>query len=464
MKVEKRRGREERQVLIGLIADDTVLGRVSREVKENPFPFQSRWANLICKWCCSYYDKYGKAPKKDIVSLFEKWAKKSPNEEMVSLVEQFLSECSQEYEREDLNSKFLIDLAGEYFNLVKLKKLAEEIEDATGAHRTSEALQLINDFTKIKVGREKEIDLLQDKQAIREAFAQGDEVLVKYPGALGRFFQHAFERDGFLAFMGPEKVGKSFWLLDVAWRAMLQRKRVAFFECGDLSQVQVLQRFAIRAARLPRYPGNVMLPKKIRRDSSGEIIVSKEKRKFEEGVSWRKAVKAFNSVARNKVKSKRSFFKLSCHPTVSLSVDNLKTILQTWEREQDWIPDLILIDYADILGPPSGVKEKREQINTNWQLLRALSQEYHCLVVTATQSDTASYGAGLLSMKNFTDDKRKFSHVTGMIGLNSQAEEREKGIVRLNWLVLRNAKFNSLRCVTVAECKDLANPAICSIF
>jgi flagellar biosynthesis GTPase FlhF len=38
-------------------------------------------------------------------------------------------------------------------------------------------------------------------------------------------FPTQFQRDGFIAFMGPEKSGKTTMLIDVAWRGVQQSRR-----------------------------------------------------------------------------------------------------------------------------------------------------------------------------------------------------------------------------------------------
>jgi hypothetical protein len=125
---------------------------------------------------------------------------------------------------------------------------------------------------------------------------------------------------------------------------------------------------------------------------------------------------------------------------------------------------VIVIDYADILANPPGFNESRDATNATWKHLRRLSQERHCLVVTATQADAASYRAETIDASNFSEDKRKLSHVTGMVGINSTPEEKENSMQRLNWVVLRESEFNVTRCVHVASCIDIGNPAVKSIF
>ena len=67
-------------------------------------------------------------------------------------------------------------------------------------------------------------------------------------------------------------------------------------------------------------------------------------------------------------------------------------------------------------------------------------------------------------MKNFSDDRRKIDSVTGMIGINQSEAEKKRGIMRLNWIALRDGEFHSGKCVHVAGCMALANPAIKSCF
>src|SRR5439155_1574088 len=100
-------------------------------------------------------------------------------------------------------------------------------------------------FAKVELSGTSRIDLLTDKEAVFSAYANNGEVvdLVEYEGAVGEFFRGSFERDNFVAFMAPTKAGKTFWLVDVAYRAVRQRKRVAFFEVGDLSERQIKMRF-----------------------------------------------------------------------------------------------------------------------------------------------------------------------------------------------------------------------------
>lgn len=462
MKVERSRGNNERRILTGMITDPIVLSRVSSIWETNQEFFKSKWANTIAEWCIKYFNKHGKAPNKSIVPIFQNWARRQGEDKRIDIIERFLEVCSAEYDQSNYAPEYLVDLAGNYFNEVKLMKLADSIHAQLDLGRGSNALDEVNQFSNINMGKGSTIDVLLDHDAVKAAITEERKSIVKYPGALGEFFGDDLEREGFVCFMGPEKRGKSYWLMDLAWRAMLQRLKVAFFECGDMSQNQLLRRMVIRASKRPLKPKIIFYPKKMYRDEEGDFVVVKQKRRYKTGVSWQKACQAFEKIQIDKVRSKKSRFKLSSHSTDSLSVDGMRAQLRTWEREEQFVPDVIIADYADILAPPTGIKEPRDQVNKNWKQLRAMSQDLHCLVVTATQTDATSYEVDSLSMKHFSEDKRKFGHVTGMIGLNQSPDEKQKGILRLNWVVLREDEFSIRNFVHVAECRGLANPCVLS--
>lgn len=153
--------------------------------------------------------------------------------------------------------------------------------------------------------------------------------------------------------------------------------------------------------------------------------------------------------------------KLACTANSTTTVEDLDGMLGEAAKE-GWSPDVVVVDYADILAPERSAKGQdfRHQTNETWKALRRLSQKWHCLVVTATQSDADSYERKVLTKKNFSEDKRKLAHVTGMVGINQTEEEKQKGLFRLNWVLLREGVFYENRCITVAGCLAVARPAV----
>ena len=156
-------------------------------------------------------------------------------------------------------------------------------------------------------------------------------------------------------------------------------------------------------------------------------------------------------------------FKLSSHANGTLSIKQIKALLDIWEKQDDFVPDVIVIDYADLLVAEGRV-EFRHQQNEIWKGMRNLSQERHCLVLTATQADANSYEQNRLKLKNFSEDKRKYAHVTACYGLNQDTKDREKkiGIMRINEIVIREGDFSNSSEVTVLQKLERGRPFLSS--
>lgn len=464
MRIEKRDGSIERRILIGMVVSRPVLAKISASWDGKLF--SSAWCNLVGKWCVKFFRKYDKPPKKSIAGIFDAWASDNKDEATIEMVEKFLQSISGEYSAlsKEINVDHLLDTANEHFNKVRLKRLSEEIQGDVDEGDHGRGLERVRKFGHIEICGGAGINVLQDKETIMRAFSEQDESLIKYPGALGEFLGNSLSADAFVGFMGPEKRGKTWILTDIAWMGVAARHNVAFFEVGDMSQNQIMRRFMIRAANRPLGPKTVYYPKSIdHTENDLHAHVEHKKKVYKGHLSWQEAWKGCKRIL-DISKTNRPLMKLSVHPNSTMSVAGIRSILETWNHTEGWLPKIIVVDYADILAPMTGGKESRDQINETWKGLRALSQEYHCLVVTATQADAASYEVETIGRKNFSEDKRKFAHVTAMFGINATSEEKEQGVMRFNPLVVRESAFSDKKCVHIAGCLDLARPIVKSCF
>lgn len=465
MKITEYSGGVERRVLIGMITDSNFLARIFGQWDTHAGSkglFYSDSANHIGRWCIDYYSKYGKAPKENIESRFEAWEQKHPNQDETKGIAKILSSLDGEYDRKRKkdNTEYLVDMAGRHFTEVLLSKLSVGIAGAIDAGNLDEALESITKFQRPELGAGSFINPLRDEEAMKAAFESENEILVEYDGALGIFFGDALSRDCLFSFMGPEKRGKTWWLIDLAWRAMLQHRRVAFFEVGDMTQNQMLRRLGIRAAKHPRKGGLVKIPKYIRIEGK-DVSVKMKKRVFDSPLTWKLAYERSNVLA--DALGEEDLFRLSTHSNSSISVNGIHGILKTWDR-QGWTPDVIVIDYADILAPINPRHERRVQVDETWKGLRRLGQDWRALTATATQSDAQSYHVQILDKSNFSESKTKLAHATGIAGINCTIKEKDMQLNRLNWVVLREGEFAETDCVYVAGCLSLAAPAIVSAF
>ena len=505
----------ERKIIIGLIISNEYSQQVVPIWK--PKLLKSKTAQTIGEWCVEYFQEYGKVPDRDIEAIFfEKVRLGEIREEEAEDIEEILESLSEEYGG-NFNVSFYIKKTNEYLHERSLESLSERIRELLDAGELEEAEKIAATYNSVLAESKPDLDLSDGNVLLRleNAFNDAYSPILSYPGALGEMWNDQLIRGNFIALMAPEKRGKTFWLLDMAIRAARQGSKVAFFQAGDMTENQQLKRISSYLTKKPdkeKYCGVYYEPvrdcvrnqldvcEKIERECAfgpfsnqgytpktlkTEITFSDlvEAYKSEEdysacrnckewdfkrlGVPWLTKGEIKSPVDVNEAKEKiteffikrKRSFKLSTHPNRTLSVSKIKTILKRWEREEGFVPDFIVVDYADIMID-SGSKDFRHQQNEIWMGLRSLNQEYNCLLATATQADAQSYKTDTLNLSNYSEDKRKYAHVTSMYGLNQDKDGREKkiGLMRINEIVVREGSFESTSSVTVLQNLNLGRP------
>lgn len=466
MKRRKVDSSRERRVLISLITSKRYLAKASKlidlELIEAPHFKQ------VATWCLDYFKEYRKAPGEAIEDLYHKWSEGNQNKELGEAVSEFLDGLSKEYAqgRSTKNIPFLVDELAELMGTRRLQQLKGDLEYSLMKGNRVEAQKAVTQFR---------IDLEAEhtgkewspnkKGAFKAAFSAAHKPIIELEGDRGTFFNAALIREGLLAIQGTEKRGKTHHLLEFAVQALRQRKKVAFFQAGDLSREELAQRLAIRWARLPLLRSqlaSIMIPKKIRFDENnpnGYEVISGD-HDHENVVDREAAEKGWRAFARaHGLHGDVDYLKTSSHMTGTLNVSDIDSILDAWRMQEDFIPDLIIIDYADILAPEESKRRyehDRNVINDTWKTMRRLAQKRRALVITATQASAKAYNQRTQTMASFGEDKRKMAHVTGMFALNQTAEEKEMNGMRLNWIVLRGAPFNTLKPLYIGTCYALS--------
>lgn len=469
MRIEEFNDKREVTLLAGLLYDRSVLGRIAS--KWDGHLFYHPMANTLTQLAVEYYTKHEKAPGQDIEGLFRLWAEASPVEENIRAGEKLLHQAAEEYERsaKNYNPEHVLDIAGEHFNRVRLENLTGRIDSNLKLGKVKEAWEVWEMGRRVEMGVGSGENLIQDKEQVFSLFERQDEPLITYPGAMGRFFGPVLGRDRFVTFLAPEKTGKSFWLLDLAWRAVTKhRLRVAYFECGDDPE-ETRMRFMVRAGKCPDstsdgepFPATIKWPTAILPPlQRGEQARLKTK-----DVTFKKrldAARAWRGCQRIQadLKSNTDFLKLSCHPAKSVSVSGICSILKSWELE-GWHPDAVIIDYADLLAPGNSKVDVLQQDDDTWAALRALSQREHVLVASATQTNREGYKARWLEKSHVGGSKRKLAHCSCCVGINVFGQEKDDQTYRLNWVARRKGATN--RFVYAAACLALANPCVKSCF
>lgn len=453
-------GRLPRTILAAMVTDPVVLAEITGYWPKAGL-FQHKYQNLVAGWCVAYFSKHCEPPAHNIETIFDDWESRNPEDEAVPFIKSMLLHLSREHK--PCASGYVIEVAGRYFNQNLANTKLDEAKTLLSANRPEDAWAVIEGLRQISTGTNA-YTTMGEVDAFMDAYDYANSPnLFTWPegdlDALNVFFENQLGRGCFISFLAGEKVGKSWWLGEVAWQAARCGQRVAYFSVGDMNAKQIRRRLIPRIARRPIQAKDIMVPTFI---SAGGLMdedsVDFERHTFTEALSR----DSFAAVAAQwSASSMGQNIRLFDVPMSTVSAEGVR-LRATRLLHSDWPPDVIVIDYADILAPINGQDETRHQINRTWQELRRISQELDCLVATATQADAASYATQTLSRANFSEDKRKMAHVTGMVGINQTAIEKQCQVTRLNWILGRELEVNEP--VHVAGCLGLGRIATVSVF
>ncbi len=495
----------ERRIITGLIVSTEFIQQTQNIW--NTQLLESQMPKRLATWCLEYYEKYSKAPEQNIQSIYYAKAE-GLQKDIAEDIEDILNGLSEQYEDEKFNLDYLLDQTRSYFKEKHLLRFSDEIKGLLSEGQLLEADKLACDYKPLANESGEDLDLSSTValKRVEKAFKEAAQPLIRYPRQLGEFWNTQLVRGSLVALMASEKRGKTFWLLDMAIRACAQRSKVVFFQAGDMTEGQQLKRlctYLTKKSSLKKYSGKMTQPvrdcvynqlntcDREERESDFGIFEDKTEEQVRTqitldelkdqlkansnyipchhckeygykkyGAPWIENVDTGSALTAGEAKdaietffiNNKRRFKLSSHANGTLSIKQIKALLDIWEKQDDFVPDVIVIDYADLLVEEMRM-EFRHQQNEIWKGMRNLSQERHCLVLTATQADAKSYEQNRPKLSNFSEDKRKYAHTTAVYGLNQDPKDREKkiGLMRINELVIREGDFSNSSEVTILQ-------------
>lgn len=504
----------ERYIIISMIVSDDICRSV-RKTYQSQY-FQTKLTKEVAKWCMEFFDKYDAAPKQDVQSLFEMKSKAGQiDPDLSDEIEQFLASLSEEYEEwEDFNIQYYIELTNSYFKKRSFVILSDQIREAAENNDVAEAERRYSNYTKIQEQQDTSRKLLEEQgvDEYRISLESVPPFLFQMPGALGELIG-PINRETLVGVLGQEKAGKTFTAQMMAKAAAKQGKRVLLMETGDMTLDQFSTRFYSdltgKTAHESKAGERFVPVLDCLRNQLGacdrvdnepivlhgdkgqyEFIVDikdadtlrghepctecfkdrRMRKNFRGSIWWEeKDIKQWTyGEARKKAKQFKKWFKgeiiSEAYPMGTVRMSDVRDWIINRQKQDGWMPDVVIIDYPDIMMPENDKDEYRHRENKKWMLARQISQEFHCCVVLFTQADAKAYGRDTLKLDNYSEDKRKYAHCTHFFALNKTAAEEEMGCVRMSTLLLREDSIKISQQVTILQQLETATPYTASFF
>ena len=90
------------------------------------------------------------------------------------------------------------------------------------------------------------------------------------------------------------------------------------------------------------------------------------------------------------------------YPTKSASTNTIRAHLSRLVK-RGITPGMVIVDYADLLKPVQARKEKRNELESIYEELRAISTEFECPIWTASQTNRSGLSAEVITMEQISE-------------------------------------------------------------
>ena len=127
-------------------------------------------------------------------------------------------------------------------------------------------------------------------------------------------------------------------------------------------------------------------------------------------------------------------------PTATANVNTLRALLVQLQNHSDFVPDLIVVDYLELLRPTTEVQQEYHAQQRISEELRGLAMEHNCLLWTATQTNRQGRMVKIITDAELGDSYGKIRTCDFAISLNQTTEEFDNGQMRAFVIKSRNGR------------------------
>ena len=118
------------------------------------------------------------------------------------------------------------------------------------------------------------------------------------------------------------------------------------------------------------------------------------------------------------------------YPTKSASTTTIRNHLEKVKQTQMEV-DMVIVDYGDLLRSVHRNTEKRHDLESIYEDLRGLSQEFRCPVITASQTNRKGLNEEVITMESISEAFNKCFVADFIISLSRTIKDKNSNIGRL---------------------------------
>lgn len=414
-------GALQENVLTLLCFDDEHCKLIRAAVK--PSLFESSVFRDVAAAAIDFIDQYDEAIKEHLPDHLED-VLKGDDERKARAYNNLLENLYQS--RETVNREYVIKQLHKFVRLQGLKSTIIKATEALADNRVDEAEVALQDGLRAQVvAFDAGLDLSSEAAL---------NAVLDMPETEGFDLDIAeLDRNGVIPrrkelflFMAARGRGKSWFATHCAKQAIRQRWSVLVITL-EMSQERYGGRFLQAFFSLTRRASKAMLPRLVKDRNGGLTDITKEeverlaisnpedhakiRKKFKQGLG------------------KRAQLRIKEFPTSALDMPGLRAYLDGLERFEKFTPDLIIIDYPDLMKLDA--KNMRVEIGDTIKALRGVAVERNAAVIALSQGNRDAEKATLVTGDMAAEDISKLATADTAVTYSQTQAEYKLGLARL---------------------------------
>lgn len=387
-----------------------------------PELFSSAIYRDIVKRCYAYIDRYGKPPADHLPDLMEDVLTKG--DQNATLCGDILNFAYDHWNGGGVNEQYVIEQLERFIRLQTLK---------IGVTRAVESLSE-GDDAQAEVELEKALHtrlaLFNPGLTLEEGFKtalHNPRVDVVNLG-IKQLDQYSLgpARGELLQFIAPPKRGKTWFLVHICKRALIQRLNVVYITL-EISQELIWQRLMQSFFSVARRKVPITLTRLLT-DDLGRLV-KLEKDKMQDRLALDDP--GIGKVLRDKLMKihGRGNVIIKGFPSGMLTLQGLRAYLDALQRIKNFTPDVLVVDYVDMMS--ISVKDYRLDLGQLMVGLRGIAVERNLAAVTAKKSNRTGANARLVTAEHSGEDYSGAFTVDTTFTYTQTTAEHELGLARL---------------------------------
>lgn len=373
------------------LIEDKVYGASITQMLKQSYFAQDKFKLLLRK-VKQYYGQYNAMPNYPTLKIL---ANSVEDKQQIPTVLDLLNKMQQDHSADQL--AFVKKQSLSFCRNQQMRDAILDSVDMLNKNDIDSIWDRMNKVLKLSMDGDIGLDINRDYDYI--TYRENRKTLSTGYALLDQVFNGGIGRGQLAAVMAPTGGGKSQFLVNIRKGALMQGKVVIYYSL-QLAQKMIGARLA---SLISGVPINSIHQKK-------EQVI--------------RQIKQFFHSTNGKFITKQ-------YPTKSIGPSIIRGHIHKL-RANGINPNLVIIDYADLLKPIKNVRQKRTQLQDIYQALRQLAGVQNCTIWTATQTNRSALQMQIINAGMISESFGKLFVADAVISISRTTQDKIAGMGKLH--------------------------------